>query len=284
MAESSTSRSVFVRSSAIDGLTLDVKLRDENDQDTMDASVPRNIPDIEVMVIPITGLVEIIPGVSLLTLYATVVQPYSRGSVELASADPEDHPRMNHPMLKDKRDLATMHKAIRFAMRMMDEFQTRYPGPAPLTFGPGMDLGHLDEIYSEEIRLTGAKMPEIGVKPVTALVDSIGSTVSKRVAIKARNNLRHLSWRTVTEEEIDAYVRRTASSCFHVSSTCRMSVDPKDGVVNQRLRVHGFQNIRIADASVFPIVTSAHTMAPAIMVAERCADFLKEDWKKRKEQ
>jgi len=248
----------------------------------MDPSLPRNVPDIEVMVIPITGLVESVPGVSLFTWYATLVQPFSRGSVELASTDPQDNPRLNHPMLKDKRDMETMHKAIRFSMRLSEEFQTRYPHPAPLTFGPGMDLAHLDEIYSEENRLIGAKMPQITPAVATAPVDHVGSTVSKRVAIKAQKNMRQLSWRTVTDEEIDAYVRRTASSCFHISSTCRMSEDPKDGVVDQRLRVHGFQNLRIADASVFPMVTSAHTMAPTIMVAERCADFVKEDWKERK--
>lgn len=286
LAESTTSRSIFARSSAIDDQTLYVKSRDEDGQDTMDASVPRNIPDIEVMVIPITGLVRTIPGVSLFTLYATVVQPYSRGSVELASTDPEDHPRMDHPMLKDRRDLDTMHKAVRFAMRLIDEFQTRYPRPAPLTFGPGMDLGHLDEIYGEEIRVTGAKMPEIKLEsvPPTVPVDTIGLTVSKRVTTKAQKSLRELSWRTVTDSEMDAYVKRTATSSYHVSSTCRMSVDAKDGVVDQRLRVHGFQNLRIADASVFPVVTSAHTMAPTIMVAERCVDFMKEDWKEKKEK
>lgn len=270
--EASTPRSIFVRSNAIDDRTLSVKARDDNGVDTMDASTPNNIPDIEVMVIPITGLIEMVPGKSLFTWYTTLVQPFSRGTVGLASTNPLDHARLNHPMLKDQRDLETMHKAIRFAMRLADEFQSVYPHAAPLTFGPGMDLGLLDKIYNTENRLTGAKVPEF----------KAGTTMAEGLVEKAQEGMRKLNWRTVTDEEIDAYIRRTASSCFHVSSTCRMSNSPEDGVVDQRLKVHGFENLRIADASVFPVVTSAHTMAPTIMVAERCADFLKEEWMERK--
>ncbi|KAM7189929.1 hypothetical protein V8F20_009956, partial [Naviculisporaceae sp. PSN 640] len=280
LAEASTPRSIFVRSTAIDDKNLSVKPRDENDQDTMDASTPRNIPDIEVMIIPITGLVEMVPGKSLFTWHTTVVQPFSRGTVELASTNPLDHARLTHPMLKDTRDLETMHKAIRFAMRLADEFQSVYPHPAPLTFGPGMDLRVLDKVYDKENRLTGAKIPEF--KAVTAPVGKVGSTVSEAAAEKAQEGMKSLNWRTVTDDEIDEYIRRTASSCFHVSSTCRMSNSSEDGVVDQRLKVHGFENLRVADTSVFPVVTSAHTMAPTIMVAERCADFLKEEWKARK--
>ncbi len=61
-----------------------------------------------------------------------------------------------------------------------------------------------------------------------------------------------LDWRALSDEEIDAYVRRTGGTCLHFSSTCRMSNDPTDGVVDQRLRVQGLTNLRIADASVFP--------------------------------
>ncbi|KAK4248229.1 alcohol oxidase [Corynascus novoguineensis] len=282
LAESSTCRSIFVKSSAIDDETLSVKTRDDNGHDLMDPFLPRNVPDIEVMVIPVTALVESVPGISLSSWYATIVQPYSRGTVEIASTDPEQYPRLDHPMLKDNRDLTTMHKAVRFAMRLTEEFQSVYPHPVPFTFGPGMDLAYLDTIYSKENSLSGATVPE--VKTVPAPVDKIGPTMSKDIAGKAQNQLRELSWRTVTDEDIDAYIRRTASSCYHVASTCRMSRDPKDGVVDQRLKVHGFQNLRIADASVFPFVTSAHTMAPTIMVAERCADFLKEDWRERKDK
>ncbi|KAM7215886.1 alcohol oxidase [Rhypophila decipiens] len=282
LAESSTARSIFVRSNTIEDETLVVKRRDENGEDTMDASSPRNVPNVEVMVIPLTGLIDMIPGQSLFTWYATVVQPFSRGTVELASKNPLHHPRMNHPLLGDTRDLETMHKAVRFTMRLAEEFQASYPHPAPLRFAPGMDLNILDKLYSRENNITGVKIPEL--KPATAHVDRVASTMSEKEAERVKKGSKELSWRTATDDEIDVYIRRAAVSCFHVTSTCRMSLSPEDGVVDQRLKVHGFENLRVADASVFPMVTSAHTMAPTIMVAERCAVFLKEDWSERKGQ
>ncbi|KEY73561.1 hypothetical protein S7711_09821 [Stachybotrys chartarum IBT 7711] len=87
--------------------------------------------------------------------------------------------------------------------------------------------------------------------------------------------------RDLSDEEIDAWVRQNLRSALHYSSTCRMASldDPEcPGVVDDELRVHGFDNLRIADASVFPKIVSAHTMAPVVMVAERCADFVKRAW------
>jgi len=48
-------------------------------------------------------------------------------------------------------------------------------------------------------------------------------------------------------------------------------------VVDARLRVHGIQNLRVIDASVFPAVTSGNTNAPTIMVAEKGADMVLQD-------
>jgi len=48
-------------------------------------------------------------------------------------------------------------------------------------------------------------------------------------------------------------------------------------VVDDRLRVHGVKRLRIADASIMPTITSGNTNAPAVMVAEKCADMLLQD-------
>ena len=49
-------------------------------------------------------------------------------------------------------------------------------------------------------------------------------------------------------------------------------------MVDTALRVRGVRGLRVADASVFPEIVGAHTMAPVVMVAERCADFVKAAW------
>jgi choline dehydrogenase len=56
-----------------------------------------------------------------------------------------------------------------------------------------------------------------------------------------------------------------------------MGRDANNSVVDARLRVHGMQNLRVIDASVFPAVTSGNTNAPTIMVAEKGADMVLHD-------
>jgi choline dehydrogenase len=50
-----------------------------------------------------------------------------------------------------------------------------------------------------------------------------------------------------------------------------------DGVVNGRLQVHGVRNLRIIDASIFPIIPDARIQNPVYMVAEKGADMIKQD-------
>ena len=76
-----------------------------------------------------------------------------------------------------------------------------------------------------------------------------------------------------TAAQVRDYVRRTAITYHHQVGTCRMGVDP-GAVVDPRLRVHGIDGLRVADASVMPVVTSGNTNAPSLMIGERAADFI----------
>jgi choline dehydrogenase len=50
-------------------------------------------------------------------------------------------------------------------------------------------------------------------------------------------------------------------------------------VVDGRLKVHGVESLRIADASILPRVTTGNTMAPCVVIGERAAEFLQNDHK-----
>ncbi|KAI8996268.1 alcohol oxidase [Trametes punicea] len=85
-----------------------------------------------------------------------------------------------------------------------------------------------------------------------------------------------------SDEEIDMFIRKNLISCFHFTSTCRMGAQThgdRPSVVDGELKVHGVQGLRVCDASVFPQIVGSHTMAPSVVVAEKCADMIKADHK-----
>ena len=82
--------------------------------------------------------------------------------------------------------------------------------------------------------------------------------------------------RSTRRTRVRAYVRETAITYHHQVGTCKMGTDAA-AVVDPRLRVHGIDGLRVADASIMPMVTTGNTNAPSIMIGERAAEFLLAD-------
>jgi len=80
-----------------------------------------------------------------------------------------------------------------------------------------------------------------------------------------------------SNEALLADFRARASSVFHACGTCGMGPDPAKAVVDARLRVHGVAGLRVADAAVFPNITSGNTNTPTLMVGEKAAALILED-------
>lgn len=79
----------------------------------------------------------------------------------------------------------------------------------------------------------------------------------------------------ISDADLSAFVRGNASTVFHPVGTAKMGPDTDPmAVVDARLKVRGIDNLRVADASIFPTLTSGHTMAPAIYVGEQAARFI----------
>ena len=76
-----------------------------------------------------------------------------------------------------------------------------------------------------------------------------------------------------TDEELLEWVRNHAETTYHPIGTCKMGSDPM-AVVDNRLRVHGIDGLRVADASIMPTLTSGNTNAPSIMIGEKCAEMI----------
>src|SRR5215467_9488827 len=74
--------------------------------------------------------------------------------------------------------------------------------------------------------------------------------------------------------ELEKYIRDTAFSFWHQTSTAKMGRDAMS-VVDGDLRVYGVKNLRIADGSVLPRVTTGNTMAPCVIIGERAAEIIR---------
>ena len=79
-----------------------------------------------------------------------------------------------------------------------------------------------------------------------------------------------------SDEELLHAARQYSQTIYHLTSTGKMGHD-EAAVVDDRLRVHGIQDLRVVDASIMPEIVSGNTNAPPILIAEEATDMISED-------
>ena len=81
-----------------------------------------------------------------------------------------------------------------------------------------------------------------------------------------------------SDDELLDFARQTGSTIYHFCGTSRMGpATDVNAVVDDRLRVHGVERLRIVDASIMPNVPSGNTYAPTLMLSEKGADLIRQD-------
>ncbi|MBE1284532.1 MAG: choline dehydrogenase [Rhodobacteraceae bacterium] len=75
------------------------------------------------------------------------------------------------------------------------------------------------------------------------------------------------------DADIEAWLRENCHSSYHPSGTCKMGVDEL-AVVDPECRVHGIENLRVADASIMPVIPSANLNCPTMMIGEKTSDMI----------
>ena len=151
-------------------------------------------------------------------LAASAVAPDSRGTVRLATADPQMAPVIDPGFLRDQRDTDRLEAGLAIIRR----------ATASLAF-------------FSQVR-TAEAWPGAGIS---------------------------------TSAGLRAYIRGTVGSYWHPAGTCRIGTDADpDAVVDTELRIRGIDGLRVADASVIPVIPNAPLNATVLAIAEKAADLI----------
>ena len=150
------------------------------------------------------------------SLHVCLLQPASRGRVQLASPDPATPALIDPQFLSHPDDLPRLMAGVRQARRILQQ-------PALAAHGQEWTAS------------------------------------------------RHAQ----SDEALAQWIRQNTDTIYHPVGTCRMGPDSM-AVVDDQLRVHGVQGLRVVDASIMPRIVSGNTNAPTIMIAEKAADLMRD--------
>ena len=200
-------------------------------------------------------------------LFLVLMKPFSRGRVTLASPDPSEAPRIEVNAFGDERDLVRAMQSMRFAHDLLSQPAIR----ALTTYRFGGS-------FSERVRALDA------YRPVNGLRSTVGSFL-----LDGPPPLRDFLMRTAVcpgaeldalvadDSVLESWLRANITGFFHPVGTCRMGAPDDEGaVVDPAGRVRGVTGLRVADASVMPVIVRATTNLTAIMTAEKMAQAILE--------
>jgi len=201
------------------------------------------------------------------TIQAYILQPFSRGSVRLASADPNAIPIVDLNLLGDRRDLERLKDAFRRSVALF-----RSAAVARIARDP------FATSYSDRVRRTGrvTLWNKLTTNLLAALLDA--SPAIRRLALEHLvNDAPQIDRLLADEALLEEHIARTVSGVWHPAGTCRMGdVSDPAAVTDFVGRVRGVQGLRIADNSVMPEVPRANTNLPAMMIGERMSALIRE--------
>jgi 5-(hydroxymethyl)furfural/furfural oxidase len=192
-------------------------------------------------------------------------KPYSRGHVRLASRDHGTYPLVDVNLLADERDLERLVTGVQ---RLID-----LVGKPPL-------ISDLDDLFPAAFSPRVKAVSQVSAvnrilnAAVGVLLDGPAGFRRKliREALTGGLTARHLLH---DRERLVQYATEHVFGVWHASGTCRMGrPDDRQAVVDPQGRVYGAENIRVVDASVIPVLPSANTNIPVIMIAEKMSDAM----------
>ena len=209
-------------------------------------------------------------GERLGTIQAYILFPFSRGCVRLTSADPAVPPEIQLRLLDDARDLDRLADGLKRAVRVF-----RSDAVARVALDP------FATCYSDRTRSIGRDnlKNRLLTRALATLLDMPAPI--RRAAINTFvNESPPLDALLADEELLRDHAKRTVTGVWHTAGTCRLgAADDPRAVTDPRARVRGIDGLRIADASLMPVVPRCNTNLPAMMIGEHVSQMILEDEK-----
>ncbi|KAK6224459.1 GMC oxidoreductase [Colletotrichum tabaci] len=115
------------------------------------------------------------------------------------------------------------------------------------------------------------------LKAIALHLQTVARTAPLRDLLQGGGSVYQPGYRALTADNVESWVRDAVQSEYHPCGTCAMLPKSAGGVVDERLRVYGVEGLRVVDASVFPLIPRANIQSLVYAVAERAADFIKQD-------
>ncbi len=199
-----------------------------------------------------------------------VNKAYSAGWVRARSSSPDVEPHVELNLLSDDRDRLRLEDGLRRLAAMYRHPAMR--GAATFPFPTS---------YTERSRNLAivSRSNRIRVAPTAKALEG-PAPLRRRLMQRRVSGGASLFEIAHDQEALSAFVQERAHGTWHCCGTARMGRDDDPAAVtDQRGRVYGMTGLRVADASLMPTVPRANTNLPVIMIAEKIADSVIEDWR-----
>lgn len=203
-------------------------------------------------------------------LATTVLKPYSSGSVQLSSADPNVAPQVSFNLLADPRDFERLASGVRFALELLND---------PHVTNMRHDLFVPNRALAANLS-PRCRRNELLAAAIARAFDfrSARSVLLRKARLEPDRLLDD-------EQALRRLVATLARPQFHVCGTCRMGrPNDENAVVDRDGSVYGVEGLHVADASVFPSMPRAYTHFLVIMAAEKLADAMRSGSSSRSER
>ena len=108
-------------------------------------------------------------------------------------------------------------------------------------------------------------------------LQQVARTAPLSTHLKEGGHAFQLGFYELNEDNVEAFIRNNFAAEYHPIGTCAMGPREEGGEVKERMVVHGTSNLRVVDASIFPLQVRGNLASLVYAVAERAADFIKAD-------